>query len=159
MLDPAGIDVFAASTQVRGEPQFEISVLPERRREAPKSKVNAAALRLRGLWALRSARTDNPKFLIEALPPSAHDMRPMPTDLVRRIPAVSYLAAAFALLLVMTLHLLPALIAGLLVYVLVDALAPLLEQRLSGALARQLLVGALAALIAGLVALDRKSVV
>lgn len=77
----------------------------------------------------------------------------MPTDLVRRIPAVSYLAAAFALLLVMTLHLLPALIAGLLVYVLVDALAPLLEQRLSGALARQLLVGALAALIAGLVAL------
>lgn len=77
----------------------------------------------------------------------------MPNDLVRRIPIASYIAAAVALLLVMTLHLLPALVAGLLVYVLVDALAPLLEQRLSGALARQLLVGALAALIAGLIAL------
>ncbi len=68
-------------------------------------------------------------------------------------PAVSYAAAAAALLLVMFLHLLPALIAGLLVYVLVDALVPLMERRLSGALARQILVGALAAVIVGLVAL------
>ncbi len=65
----------------------------------------------------------------------------------------SYLAAAAALLLVMFLHLLPALIAGLLVYALVDALAPLLERKLSSERARQIVVTLLAIVVAGLVAL------
>ncbi|MGH8214322.1 MAG: AI-2E family transporter [Rhodanobacteraceae bacterium] len=65
----------------------------------------------------------------------------------------SYLAAAAGLLLVMFLHLLPALIAGLLVYAVVDALAPLLERRLPGELSRQLVVGVLAVVVAGLLAL------
>ncbi|MGH8144936.1 MAG: AI-2E family transporter [Rhodanobacteraceae bacterium] len=65
----------------------------------------------------------------------------------------SYLAAAVALLLVMFLHLLPALIAGLLVYAVVDALAPLLERRVPGPLSRQLVVGVLAVVVAALLAL------
>lgn len=65
----------------------------------------------------------------------------------------SYLAAAVVLLLVMFLHLLPALIAGLLVYAVVDALAPLLERKLPGELSRQLVVGVLAIVVAGLLAL------
>lgn len=75
----------------------------------------------------------------------------------RRIPrwtaTASYLAAAIGLLLVMFLHLLPALIAGLLVYALVDALAPLLERHLSTGRARQIVVTLLAIVVAGLVAL------
>ncbi|MDE2270816.1 MAG: hypothetical protein KGJ94_02395, partial [Xanthomonadaceae bacterium] len=65
----------------------------------------------------------------------------------------SYVAAAAALLLVMWLHLLPALIAGLLVYTVVDALAPWLERRWPGGWARQLVVGGLAVVVAGLLAL------
>ncbi|HEX7326657.1 MAG TPA: AI-2E family transporter [Rhodanobacteraceae bacterium] len=65
----------------------------------------------------------------------------------------SYAAAVVGLLLVMLLHLLAALIAGLAVYAVVNALAPLLEHRLSGELSRQLLVGALAIVVAGLLAL------
>ncbi|MGH8234502.1 MAG: AI-2E family transporter [Rhodanobacteraceae bacterium] len=65
----------------------------------------------------------------------------------------SYLAAALALLLVMFLHLLPALIAGLLVYAVVGALSPLLERKLPGELSRQVVVGVLAVVVAGLLAL------
>jgi len=71
----------------------------------------------------------------------------------RNTAIASYLAAALALLLVMFLHLLPALIAGLLVYAVVDALSPLLERKLPGELSRQLVVGALAIVVAGLLAL------
>ncbi len=74
-------------------------------------------------------------------------------DVSRRTLIASYVAAAVALLLVMFLHLLPALIAGLLVYAVVDALAPLLERKLPGRLSRQLVVGVLAVLVAGLLAL------
>ncbi len=77
----------------------------------------------------------------------------MNANIARWSPIASYIIAAVALLLIMFLHLLPALIAGLIVYVLVDALVPLLEGRISGALARQILVGVLAAIIVGLVAL------
>ncbi|MER3546661.1 MAG: hypothetical protein C4338_03275, partial [Rhodanobacteraceae bacterium] len=77
----------------------------------------------------------------------------MDDRIARWTPAASYVIAAIALLLIMLLHLLPALIAGLIVYALVDALVPLLEGRISGALARQILVGVLAAIIVGLVAL------
>ncbi|MGH8184020.1 MAG: AI-2E family transporter [Rhodanobacteraceae bacterium] len=73
--------------------------------------------------------------------------------LARYSAAASYCAAVVALLLVMFLHLLPALIAGLLVYAVVDALAPLLERRWPGGWARQLVVGVLAVLVAGLLAL------
>ncbi|MEO7148709.1 MAG: AI-2E family transporter [Rhodanobacteraceae bacterium] len=65
----------------------------------------------------------------------------------------SYVAAAVGLLLVMFLHLLPALIAGLLVFALVDALAPLLERHLSTERSRQIVVTLLAIVVAGLVAL------
>jgi predicted PurR-regulated permease PerM len=75
------------------------------------------------------------------------------TRLVRYSALASFCAAAAALLLVMLLHLLPALIAGLLVYAVVDALAPLLERRWPGDWARQLVVGVLAVLVAGLLAL------
>jgi len=71
----------------------------------------------------------------------------------RNTAIASYIAAAVALLLVMFLHLLPALIAGLLVYAVVDALAPLLERRWAGGWARQLVVGVLAVVVAGLLAL------
>ncbi len=65
----------------------------------------------------------------------------------------SFLAAATALLVVMLAHLLAALIAGLLVFAVVEALAPLLERRWPGGWARQLVVGVLAVVVAGLLAL------
>lgn len=71
----------------------------------------------------------------------------------RHTAIASYIAAAVALLLVMFLHLLPALIAGLTVYAVVDALAPLLERKWPGGWARQLVVGVLAVVVAGLLAL------
>src|SRR5690348_4646309 len=77
----------------------------------------------------------------------------MDANLSRWTPAASYALSALCLVLVMVLHLLPALIAGLLVYVLVDALAPLLERRLSGERARQLVVGLLSAIIVALLVL------
>lgn len=77
----------------------------------------------------------------------------MTVDTSRWTSMASYLAAAVGLLLVMFLHLLPALIAGLLVYALVDALAPLLERPLSSARARQLAVALLSAVIVGLLVL------
>lgn len=72
---------------------------------------------------------------------------------IRHTAVASYLAAAVALAAVMALHLLPALIAGLLVYAVVDAAAPLLERRWPGGWARQLVVGVLAVLVAGALAL------
>lgn len=77
----------------------------------------------------------------------------VPTGTASYITTASYLAAAVALLLVMFLHLLPALIAGLLVYAVVDALTPLLERKLPSGLSRQLAVGVLAIVVAGLLAL------
>ncbi|HLI17842.1 MAG TPA: AI-2E family transporter [Rhodanobacteraceae bacterium] len=82
-----------------------------------------------------------------------NDVARLPSRLGRHTAVASYLAAAIALLLVMFLHLLPALIAGLLVYAVVDALAPLLERRWPGGWARQVVVGVLAVVVAGLLAL------
>jgi predicted PurR-regulated permease PerM len=59
--------------------------------------------------------------------------------------------AAAALLLVLRLHLLPALLAGLLVYELVHVVSPLLQRRLSGERSRLAAVVALSTLIVGLV--------
>jgi predicted PurR-regulated permease PerM len=83
----------------------------------------------------------------------ADQSTPMTTDISRWTSASSHVAAIVALLLVMFLHLLPALIAGLLVFAVVNALAPLLERRLSGELSRRLVVGALAIVVAGVLAL------
>jgi predicted PurR-regulated permease PerM len=66
-----------------------------------------------------------------------------------RIQHVSWLFAALALLLVLELRLLPALLAGLLVYELVHLTAPLLESRLSGLRAKQAAVIFLAAIVIG----------
>lgn len=68
-------------------------------------------------------------------------------DSSRKIVTASHILAAAALLLALPLHLLPALVAGLIVYTLVIAIAPKLESRISGAAARQVVVGALAAVV------------
>jgi predicted PurR-regulated permease PerM len=71
----------------------------------------------------------------------------------RTIELVSYALAALALLLVLQLHLLPALLAGLLVNQLVQSIAPLLGRRLTGDGARVLIVAALGVLVVGLLIL------
>lgn len=71
---------------------------------------------------------------------------PMPTH---RIQQASWLLALLSLILVLQLHLLPVLLAGLLVYELVHLTAPLLERRLSGLRAKQIAVAFLAALVVG----------
>ena len=63
----------------------------------------------------------------------------------------SWCLAAAALLLVLWLHLLPALLAGLLVYELVHVIAPLLQRRLFSRGSRLAAVVALSTLIVGLV--------
>lgn len=82
-----------------------------------------------------------------------NDDPPLPVGAARYTAPASFLAAAVALWLVLYLHLLSALIAGLLVYAVVDALAPLLERKIPGDLSRQLVVGVLAIVVAGLLAL------
>ncbi|MCX7147992.1 MAG: AI-2E family transporter [Rhodocyclales bacterium] len=68
---------------------------------------------------------------------------------VNRIQQASWLLAALALILVLQLHLLPALLAGLLVYELVHLTAPLLKSRLSSLRAKQAAVIFLAAIMVG----------
>ncbi|MFC5524382.1 AI-2E family transporter [Rhodanobacter ginsengisoli] len=65
----------------------------------------------------------------------------------------SYLLAAVALLLLIEVHLLPALLAGLLVYELVQAMSPLLERWISGDGARVVVVALLGATVVGLLIL------
>ncbi|WP_430391719.1 AI-2E family transporter [Dyella sp. 20L07] len=65
----------------------------------------------------------------------------------------SYVLAGAALLLVLGLHLLPALFAGLLVYELVQSTAPLLGKRVPGDRARVLVVALLATIVVGLLVL------
>ncbi|MEW5312600.1 MAG: hypothetical protein WDW38_004224 [Sanguina aurantia] len=62
----------------------------------------------------------------------------------------SYVLAAAALLSVLGLRMLSALLAGLLVYELVNAMAPLFGRRISGARARMLVVAALGVIVVGL---------
>ncbi|MGN6656483.1 MAG: hypothetical protein ACTHJ9_14205 [Rhodanobacter sp.] len=69
------------------------------------------------------------------------------------ITVASYVLVAVALLLVIDLHLLPALLAGLLVFELVQSMAPLLGGRISGDRARLLVVAVLAAIVVGLLLL------
>src|SRR5579859_1435365 len=65
----------------------------------------------------------------------------------------SYALAGAALLLVLGLHLLPALLAGLLVYELVQSTAPLLGKRVPGDRARMLVVALLGTIVVGLLVL------
>lgn len=62
----------------------------------------------------------------------------------------SYLLTAVALWLIIDIHLLPALLAGLLVYELVQAMTPLLGKRISGERARVVVVALLGAIVVGL---------
>jgi predicted PurR-regulated permease PerM len=65
----------------------------------------------------------------------------------------SYVLAALALLLILQLHLLPSLLAGLLVYALVNALAPPLQRHLPGARAHGLIVALLSVVVVGILTL------
>jgi predicted PurR-regulated permease PerM len=65
----------------------------------------------------------------------------------------SYLLAAGALLLVIKIHLLSALLAGLLVYELVQGMSPLLGRRISGDRARMVVVAVIGAVVVGLLIL------
>jgi predicted PurR-regulated permease PerM len=74
-------------------------------------------------------------------------------DAARGIRVTSYLLAGFALLMILLLHLLPALLAGLLVYELVHAMTPLLGRRISGERARLVVVTLLGVIVVGLLTL------
>ena len=83
-------------------------------------------------------------------------MAPDPSPLresARAIRMASYVLAGIALLLVIGLHLLSALLAGLLVYELVQTISPLLERRLSGPRARVVVVALLGAVVVALLIL------
>jgi predicted PurR-regulated permease PerM len=65
----------------------------------------------------------------------------------------SYVLAGIGLLLVLKLHLLSALLAGLLVFELVQTISPLLERRLSGSRARVVVVALIGAVVVALLIL------
>ena len=67
-----------------------------------------------------------------------------------RLQTVSYVLVGLALFLVLRLHVLPVLLAGLLVYTLINSLAPLLQRHLPGSKAHWLLVALLAATVVAL---------
>ena len=78
---------------------------------------------------------------------------PQPRQPSLPIRIATYVLAGIALLLVLCLHLLPALFAGLLVYEIVQSTAPLLGKRVPGDRARVLVVALLAAIVVGLLTL------
>jgi predicted PurR-regulated permease PerM len=78
---------------------------------------------------------------------------PASPDSARGLRIVSYVLAAFALLMVLEIRLLPALFAGLLVYELVHAMTPLLGRRISGERARLVVVTGLGVIVVGLLTL------
>ena len=83
---------------------------------------------------------------MESPSPAAREIRPA-------VRYASYLLTALALLLVIDIHLLPALLAGLLVYELVQSMSPLLGRRISGDGARVVVVALLGAILVGLLIL------
>lgn len=88
-------------------------------------------------------------------PPVARMPLILPTPRLpsRAILAISYLFAGLALALVLLLRLLPALLAGLLVYELVHTISPLLGRRISGDRARVVVVALIGAVVVGLLIL------
>jgi len=97
----------------------------------------------------RSTYTGAPDLRLTAMPV----ILPTPRLPSTAILAASYLFAALALGLVLWLRLLPALLAGLLVYELVQTVSPLLGRRISGDRARVLVVSLLGAVVVGLLLL------
>jgi predicted PurR-regulated permease PerM len=77
----------------------------------------------------------------------------LPTPSPRAIRIASYVAAGLALWLLLYLRLMPALLAGLLVYEVVQAVAPLLGRRLSGDRARLLAVALIGVIVVGVLIL------
>jgi len=78
------------------------------------------------------------------------DALPNRTQAIR---IASYIAAGLGLFLVLYLRLLPALLAGLLVYEVVVSIAPLMGRRLPGARARMLAVALVAVVVVGILTL------
>src|SRR5882762_10980180 len=72
---------------------------------------------------------------------------------IARLNAAAYALTAGALWFVLALHLLPTLFAGLLVYALVNALAPGLQRQVPGVHAHRLVVALLAAFVVGVLTL------
>jgi len=70
-----------------------------------------------------------------------------------RLLVASHLLTAVALFLILYLHLLPALLAGLLVFALVNSLAPLLQRHLPGARAHGLIVALLSVIVVAILTL------
>lgn len=70
-----------------------------------------------------------------------------------RLRITSYVLTTLALLLILHLHLLPSLLAGLLVYALINALAPPLQRHLPGARAHGLIVALLSIVVVGILTL------
>ncbi|HEV7122787.1 MAG TPA: hypothetical protein VGN24_05090 [Rhodanobacter sp.] len=79
--------------------------------------------------------------------------QPVSRELPFVIRCTSYVLVAIALVLIIVLHLLPALLAGLLVYELVQLMAPLLGRRIPGDRARMLVVALLGVVVVGLLIL------
>ncbi|MDQ7994372.1 MAG: hypothetical protein AAGC76_00820 [Luteibacter sp.] len=75
------------------------------------------------------------------------------TPRTRAVRIASYVAAAVGLLLILLLRLLPALLAGLLVYEMVVSTAPLMGRRLPGDRARVLAVAVIGVVVVGLLTL------
>lgn len=78
---------------------------------------------------------------------------PVPRAISPSIRHASLLLAGIALILAILLHLLPALLAGLLVYELVQSATPLMGRRISGDRARMVVVAALGVIVVGLLIL------
>ncbi|HEY2527263.1 MAG TPA: AI-2E family transporter [Xanthobacteraceae bacterium] len=78
---------------------------------------------------------------------------PLNSQSMARLNAAAYVLTAVLLCLVLALHLLPTLFAGLLVYSLVTALAPALQRHIPGVHAHWLVVALLAILVVGFFAL------
>lgn len=76
-----------------------------------------------------------------------------PVRVSRGVSVSSHVLMALALLMILQLRLLPVLLAGLLVYSVINAVAPSLQRHLPGARAHWLMVAILATLIVGLLAL------
>lgn len=93
----------------------------------------------------KSSDSDFPAVPISSESPLAPPITTPPT----KVEIASWIIAGLALLMVMPLHLLPTLLAGMLVYQLVHAIAPLLDRRPTSARARMFAVLILSTVIVG----------
>lgn len=77
----------------------------------------------------------------------------MPTKTITKIDIASWVLMAIAMLFVLKYHLLPGLLAGLLVFELVHIISPYIDQKFPGSRSKVIAVGLLALLIIGLLTL------